>query len=363
MSGARSNVRDAARRGTIAKRRTARAGAPLAGVGFGLRGRRTAALETAAPAPNSLTAGACPRLSAKGANRYVSVHVEDPRRLVRRFRAAAGPHRRAARRPRRRPRASARSAAPAPSRRSTSAPRPRRSRSTPSRPASTRSRSRSRSRRDCSRSPANGRRRTQRAAASKSPSADRNVYASERFTGRFRRVVALPEDADPDASRGQLSQRRAEDRRAEARIVEAAPDPGLERQLTRCCPTSSNHCKERSHTMQPQRTTPRCRRSSRQQRAERRHPDRAGAAAAGRHLRGRRRHHAARRPARSRPRGPCDRRRRPQPDDRGAAQARRGELARPGLRRGARQPLPAQLRAEQRPRHRRRSTPACATAC
>ena len=26
---------------------------------------------------------------------------------------------------------------------------------------------------------------------------ERNVYANERFTGRFRRVVALPEDADP----------------------------------------------------------------------------------------------------------------------------------------------------------------------
>ena len=26
---------------------------------------------------------------------------------------------------------------------------------------------------------------------------DRNVYASERFTGRFRRVLSLPDDADP----------------------------------------------------------------------------------------------------------------------------------------------------------------------
>jgi HSP20 family protein len=26
---------------------------------------------------------------------------------------------------------------------------------------------------------------------------DRNVYASERFSGRFRRVISLPEDADP----------------------------------------------------------------------------------------------------------------------------------------------------------------------
>jgi HSP20 family protein len=28
-------------------------------------------------------------------------------------------------------------------------------------------------------------------------SEERNVYANERFTGRFRRVVALPDDADP----------------------------------------------------------------------------------------------------------------------------------------------------------------------
>ena len=35
------------------------------------------------------------------------------------------------------------------------------------------------------------------AAASKASSEDRNVYAQERFSGRFRRVVALPEDADP----------------------------------------------------------------------------------------------------------------------------------------------------------------------
>jgi len=33
--------------------------------------------------------------------------------------------------------------------------------------------------------------------ASKSGSEERNVYAQERFTGRFRRVVALSEDADP----------------------------------------------------------------------------------------------------------------------------------------------------------------------
>jgi HSP20 family protein len=35
------------------------------------------------------------------------------------------------------------------------------------------------------------------AGAAKSLSEDRNVYAQERFTGRFRRVVALTEDADP----------------------------------------------------------------------------------------------------------------------------------------------------------------------
>jgi HSP20 family protein len=29
------------------------------------------------------------------------------------------------------------------------------------------------------------------------PSDERNVYANERFSGRFRRVLALPEDADP----------------------------------------------------------------------------------------------------------------------------------------------------------------------
>ena len=34
-------------------------------------------------------------------------------------------------------------------------------------------------------------------AANKSGSEERNVYAQERFTGRFRRVVALSEDADP----------------------------------------------------------------------------------------------------------------------------------------------------------------------
>jgi HSP20 family protein len=34
------------------------------------------------------------------------------------------------------------------------------------------------------------------ASAGKS-SEERNVYANERFSGRFRRVVALPEDADP----------------------------------------------------------------------------------------------------------------------------------------------------------------------
>ncbi len=36
-----------------------------------------------------------------------------------------------------------------------------------------------------------------KATASAKPSEERNVYASERFSGRFRRVVALPEDADP----------------------------------------------------------------------------------------------------------------------------------------------------------------------
>ena len=35
------------------------------------------------------------------------------------------------------------------------------------------------------------------ASSAKSASEERNVYANERFTGRFRRVVALPEDADP----------------------------------------------------------------------------------------------------------------------------------------------------------------------
>jgi HSP20 family protein len=35
------------------------------------------------------------------------------------------------------------------------------------------------------------------AADSGKPSDERNVYANERFSGRFRRVVALPEDADP----------------------------------------------------------------------------------------------------------------------------------------------------------------------
>ncbi|MDQ6638127.1 MAG: Hsp20/alpha crystallin family protein [Pseudomonadota bacterium] len=35
------------------------------------------------------------------------------------------------------------------------------------------------------------------ASASGKPQEERNVYAQERFTGRFRRVVALPEDADP----------------------------------------------------------------------------------------------------------------------------------------------------------------------
>jgi HSP20 family protein len=34
-------------------------------------------------------------------------------------------------------------------------------------------------------------------AQSGGKSEERNVYASERFSGRFRRVVALPEDADP----------------------------------------------------------------------------------------------------------------------------------------------------------------------
>jgi HSP20 family protein len=29
------------------------------------------------------------------------------------------------------------------------------------------------------------------------PSQERSIYANERFSGRFRRVVALPEDADP----------------------------------------------------------------------------------------------------------------------------------------------------------------------
>jgi hypothetical protein len=54
-------------------------------------------------------------------------------------------------------------------------------------------------------------------------------------------------------------------------------------------------------------------------------PVRAGAAAAGRHLRGRHRHHARRRPAGSQPRRPLDRRRRPQPDDRGSPPARRAD--------------------------------------
>jgi HSP20 family protein len=35
------------------------------------------------------------------------------------------------------------------------------------------------------------------AAASGRAAEERNVYANERFSGRFRRVVALPEDADP----------------------------------------------------------------------------------------------------------------------------------------------------------------------
>ncbi len=35
------------------------------------------------------------------------------------------------------------------------------------------------------------------ASASGRAAQERNVYANERFSGRFRRVVALPEDADP----------------------------------------------------------------------------------------------------------------------------------------------------------------------
>jgi HSP20 family protein len=37
----------------------------------------------------------------------------------------------------------------------------------------------------------------ERPAPTTKQSEERNVYANERFTGRFRRVVALPEDADP----------------------------------------------------------------------------------------------------------------------------------------------------------------------
>lgn len=37
----------------------------------------------------------------------------------------------------------------------------------------------------------------ERAAAATKQADERNVYANERFSGRFRRVVALPEDADP----------------------------------------------------------------------------------------------------------------------------------------------------------------------
>ncbi len=37
----------------------------------------------------------------------------------------------------------------------------------------------------------------ERAPLSSRQAEDRAVYASERFTGRFRRVISLPEDADP----------------------------------------------------------------------------------------------------------------------------------------------------------------------
>lgn len=37
----------------------------------------------------------------------------------------------------------------------------------------------------------------ERAVVSTKQAEDRNVYASERFAGRFRRVISLPEDADP----------------------------------------------------------------------------------------------------------------------------------------------------------------------
>ena len=37
----------------------------------------------------------------------------------------------------------------------------------------------------------------EKCSASGAKSGERNVYANERFAGKFRRVIALPEDAEP----------------------------------------------------------------------------------------------------------------------------------------------------------------------
>ena len=100
------------------------------------------------------------------------------------------------------------------------------SRSTPWRPVSIRSRSTSRSKRACSRSPASAprcRRGRARSATSTPTSASAAAFAaSSRCRGRR-----------PGPGRGELSQRRVEDRRAEARSVQAAPDPGDQRGVSR----------------------------------------------------------------------------------------------------------------------------------
>ena len=124
---------------------------------------------------------------------------------------------------------------------------PMRSRSTPSRPASTRSRSTSRSRRGCSRSPANGRRRTSKRGVGQGVGRAHRLRqrALHRSLPPRRRLVRRRRSGP---RRSHLPQRRAEDRRAEARIVEAAPDPDLERQLM----PGGRFLQQRSHTMQPQ---------------------------------------------------------------------------------------------------------------
>ena len=171
---------------------------PLAGVGFGLRGKAGKALESRR-APNSSSRAPARVHGRKERTDVVSVNVANLRRLVRRFRTAVRPHGRAARRPlgslehpRRRPRRRF----PGAQRRQLAGCLEIYAFAPGIDPKSIDVSVEKGLLVDLRRTPGAGRQ-----GLSAKAGDERTVYANERFSGRFRRVVALPEDADPGGSR------------------------------------------------------------------------------------------------------------------------------------------------------------------